>query len=517
MTQLEQAVLDKFRDFRIAFEALCEARYADKDLATTTNHGLMSAADKAKLDSLEKLIAGSGVTISGGTISAAGTYTLPTASTTVKGGVKVGNGLSMNGDSLNVTLQAGSNYVAGTNVTINGNTISAGGSTYSAATTTTSGLMSAADKAKLNNLASITTAGDNITITGGTISSANTTYSAVTTTTSGLMTAADKIKLNGIATSANNYALPTAAVGTKGGVRVGSGLSMSGETLSVAENLRDVINIIDDFYDSEKYARSPFDSENIVGLDLSHLVDGTNFEYETETGGTVKIRNGSSSYNVNSGISRGYVEVTTTQYCVVKVTYSIGSEANYDYGGCIVTENSPNTTFTRDNLKVANFFTGAGVIAKRTDAYVLDANKTYYLNFGYMKDGSGNTNGDRFYIYEISIATPAHANKDMFDLLVSGNPKITGNASITGVPTLTGAVRFSGNPTFSGTPAFTGSPNFSGHPSLGASSSLRGNFRIPGNVSLTGNPTLSGSVVFTGSMILPTVESTVNGAIWIAT
>ena len=39
-------------------------------------------------------------------------------------------------------------------------------------------------------------------------------------------------KLNGIANSANAYTLPTAAAGTKGGVKVGSGLSISSEVLS---------------------------------------------------------------------------------------------------------------------------------------------------------------------------------------------------------------------------------------------------------------------------------------------
>ena len=43
----------------------------------------------------------------------------------------------------------------------------------------------------------------------------------------------EKTKLAGIATGANKYTLPTASSSTKGGVKVGSGLSMSGEVLSV--------------------------------------------------------------------------------------------------------------------------------------------------------------------------------------------------------------------------------------------------------------------------------------------
>ena len=46
------------------------------------------------------------------------------------------------------------------------------------------------------------------------------------------MSAADKVKLLGIATSANNYSLPTATTAVKGGIKVGTGLSMNGEVLN---------------------------------------------------------------------------------------------------------------------------------------------------------------------------------------------------------------------------------------------------------------------------------------------
>lgn len=53
------------------------------------------------------------------------------------------------------------------------------------------------------------TAGANITISGTTISAKDTTYNAATTTTAGLMSAADKTKLNGIATGATNVTVDT--------------------------------------------------------------------------------------------------------------------------------------------------------------------------------------------------------------------------------------------------------------------------------------------------------------------
>jgi len=48
------------------------------------------------------------------------------------------------------------------------------------------------------------TAGDNITISGTTISAKDTTYSAATTSAAGLMSASDKMKLDGVATGATN-------------------------------------------------------------------------------------------------------------------------------------------------------------------------------------------------------------------------------------------------------------------------------------------------------------------------
>lgn len=49
----------------------------------------------------------------------------------------------------------------------------------------------------------------------------NTTYGVATQSGNGLMSAADKTKLDGIASGANNYSLPLAATGTRGGVKIG--------------------------------------------------------------------------------------------------------------------------------------------------------------------------------------------------------------------------------------------------------------------------------------------------------
>lgn len=60
----------------------------------------------------------------------------------------------------------------------------------------------------------------------------NTTYSAATTSAAGLMSAADKTKLDGIATGANKYSLPTASSSTLGGVKIGTGIGISDGVIS---------------------------------------------------------------------------------------------------------------------------------------------------------------------------------------------------------------------------------------------------------------------------------------------
>lgn len=77
--------------------------------------------------------------------------------------------------------------------------------TVDVATQSTNGLMSAADKTKLDGIAS-----------GAQVNPGDATQSSA-----GLMSAADKTKLDGVATGANKYSLPLAANGTRGGVQVG--------------------------------------------------------------------------------------------------------------------------------------------------------------------------------------------------------------------------------------------------------------------------------------------------------
>lgn len=68
----------------------------------------------------------------------------------------------------------------------------------------------------------------------------NTTYPAATQSAQGLMSAADKKKLDGIASGANAYSLPTASASTLGGIKVGSNLSISNGVLSATNSWRGI-------------------------------------------------------------------------------------------------------------------------------------------------------------------------------------------------------------------------------------------------------------------------------------
>lgn len=127
--------------------------------------------------------------------------------------------------------------------------------TYELATTTSEGLMSSSDKVKLNNIEEgankyihPTTAGYKHIPSGGSSGQIlrwsadgtavwgedkDTTYPPATQSANGLMSATDKTKLDGIAANANNYTLPTASSSTKGGIKVGTTLSISGEVLNL--------------------------------------------------------------------------------------------------------------------------------------------------------------------------------------------------------------------------------------------------------------------------------------------
>ena len=183
------------------------------DVATQSTNGLMSAADKTKLD---------------GIAENANNYTHPSYTARASGLYKV----TVDGTGHVSAVAA----VAKSDITALG--IPESDTTYGAATTSAEGLMSAADKTKLDGVTagankythprytarasglykvtvdgtghvSAATAATKSDITALGIPESDTTYSAATTSAEGLMSAADKTKLDGVTAGANKYTHPS--------------------------------------------------------------------------------------------------------------------------------------------------------------------------------------------------------------------------------------------------------------------------------------------------------------------
>lgn len=134
---------------------------------------------------------------------------------------------------------------------------------------------------------------------------------------------------------------------------------------------------------------------------LTSLVDGSNFQIS----GT-SIQNSSTSYNKDSGTSYGYIKLTTKEQTTLSITASVGSESNYDFGGVYVGTKIYKPTQSQAKSKTTDgsgsyLMSISGSVSSKAYTMTLQANSTYYLNFFYVKDGSGNSNGDRFNVTEI--------------------------------------------------------------------------------------------------------------------
>lgn len=172
-------------------------------VASTTENGLMSAADKAQLDSL---------------VSTGGEVNQNAFSKVTVGGTEI----AATEKTDNISVVAGDNITLTPDATNKKYTITAKDTTYSEATGTASGLMSAEDKAKLDTISREANkyvlpkasaselggikVGANLSVdANGVLSATDTTYDLVATAegAKGLMSGEDKIKLSGIAEGAN--------------------------------------------------------------------------------------------------------------------------------------------------------------------------------------------------------------------------------------------------------------------------------------------------------------------------
>lgn len=94
MNDFEQAILDRFRDYRLVADEVYQSEFGTPIGSLSSALSSETAARIAGDSSLQSQI---------DNINANG-YVLPTASSSTKGGVKIGSGLTMNGETLNLSL-----------------------------------------------------------------------------------------------------------------------------------------------------------------------------------------------------------------------------------------------------------------------------------------------------------------------------------------------------------------------------------------------------------------------------
>ena len=107
----------------------------------------------------------------------------------------------------------------------------------------------------------------------------------VTSTMAGVMKPSDKVKLDGIAENANNYSLPLAANGTRGGIKVGYAANGRNYPVQLSEE-KAYVNVpwTDTTYDLTPYAKK----NEVVGIiDVQESANAVDFEYKDIKGNTL--------------------------------------------------------------------------------------------------------------------------------------------------------------------------------------------------------------------------------------
>ena len=148
----------------------------------------------------------------------------------------------------------------------------------------------------------------------------------------------------------------------------------------------------------------------------STLLDNDNFAIDTDK----KCLYSKKAYNVNNGISTGYIHITSNVFDgdrTLKVSVRTNAEAYYDTGLILVgnanyivsatykttaTEGSEVSLNSNTYTLLYNSF-GKSEAKFRTVSITLKANTEYYIIFAYTKDSSSNEGEDKMFIESIDI------------------------------------------------------------------------------------------------------------------
>lgn len=317
-----------------AINSLNEGGAITYEEATQTASGLMSAADKTKLDSLEN-------------------YVLPVATSETLGGVKQGNNVTIAEDG---TLS----------VELNNESI-----TIEDATQEKSGLMSATDKTKLDSLSNYddTEIKQSITTLESTVSQQSTTIESVQTdlsnkvdkeTDKGLSTndytTTEKEKLANIEENANNYTLPVATTDTLGGIKAGSNVSIESDgTLNVTDTT---------------YTNATTEADGLMSKEDKVKLDGLDNYDDTEIKSQITTLTSSIENKVDkvSGKDLSTNDYTTEEKeKLAGITEGATKVAQSSTNGNILINDSEVTVYTQPTLTSSEVITALGYTPSQTD------------------------------------------------------------------------------------------------------------------------------------------------------
>lgn len=145
----------------------------------------------------------------------------------------------------------------------------------------------------------------------------------------------------------------------------------------------------------------------------STLLDNDNFAIDTDK----KCLYSKKAYNVNSGISTGYIHIPANMFNTdrtLKVSVRTNAESNFDTGVILVGNTNRvvvsllkyyevEGTTTSDNYLMLYNSYNINETKFRTVSTTLKANTEYYIIFAYTKDSSSDRNEDKMFIESIDI------------------------------------------------------------------------------------------------------------------
>lgn len=225
----------------------------------------------------------------------------------------------------------------------------------------------------------------------------DTTYGVATTSSSGLMSSADKAKLNSIDEEANNYTLPIATSSSLGGIIVGDGLSIYEGQLSISKNF---------FYSTSTPSQAnygdlwfkPINREKDYDFTILSRSTGDTFIVDQDTY-TVYIDNLS-----EQSVVVGKIKVNSFgNYSTMKITAVCGVEKNWDFAMFTQPGQSFGNTYTHSALKAIGQNNDTSLLKCNFNNYSSNQTSSYtetftynkselenkYIEVAYIKDSSG--------------------------------------------------------------------------------------------------------------------------------